>query len=198
MERMTPQLSPGSAPMGETPHGQPHNTPRRLPGYCNAVKKNQAKTPGPEPDLKSVRQNERIKLEEAFVLQNELLAARDYAEEVIEAAPPLLVLDEKLCVRTANKSFFKTFKITSHQTLNCLVYEMGNGQWNLPTLRTLLEEVLPRKKSFKGFEVTHEFERIGQRTMLLSGRQVDHLQRILLFIEDITERRQVQAATEVS
>jgi len=148
--------------------------------------------------LQSVRQNERMKLEEAFLLQNQLLAARDYAEGVIEAGPPLLVLDEKLGVQTANNSFFKTFKISARQTLNRPVYELGNGQWNIPKLRTLLEEVLPRKKSFKEFEVTHEFERIGRRTMLLSGRQVDHLQRILLFVEDITERRQAQAAIQVS
>ncbi|HEV2393803.1 MAG TPA: PAS domain S-box protein [Verrucomicrobiae bacterium] len=144
------------------------------------------------------RQQERPKLEEALLLQNQLLAARDYAEAVIEAVPPLLVLDEKLRVRTANQSFCKAFKISPRQTLNRLVYKLGNGQWNIPKLRTLLEEVLPRKKFFKEFEVTHEFESIGQRTMLLSGRQVDHLQRILLFIEDITERRRAQAAIQVS
>ena len=97
------------------------------------------------------RQRERLKLEEAFRLQNQLLAARDYAEAVIEAVPPLLVLDEKLRVQTANKSFCKAFKISSRQTLNRLVYELGNGQWNIPKLRALLEEVLPRKKFFKEF-----------------------------------------------
>jgi len=78
------------------------------------------------------------------------------------------------------------------------VYELGNGQWNIPRLRTLLEKVLPRKSFFTDFEVTHEFEDIGRRTMLLSGCQVDHLQRILLFIEDITERREAQAGTRAS
>ena len=144
------------------------------------------------------RQRERLKLEEAFRLQNELLLARDYAEAIIETVPPLLVLDEKLRVQTANESFCKAFRISSRQTLNRLVYELGNGQWNIPKLRALLEEVLPRKRFFKHFEVTHQFENIGCRTMLLSGRQVDHLQRILLFIEDVTEQRQDQAATRVS
>jgi len=139
-----------------------------------------------------------VKLEEAFVLQNELLAARDYAEAVIEAVPPLLVLDGKLCVQTANKSFCKSFKISARETVGRLVYELGNGQWNIPELRKLLENVLPRKRVFKNFEVTHEFESIGRRTMLLSGRQVDHLQRILLFIEDVTERRESQAAMRAS
>jgi PAS domain S-box-containing protein len=78
------------------------------------------------------------------------------------------------------------------------VYELGNGQWNIPKLRTLLEDVLPRKSVFKDFEVTHEFESIGSRTMLVTGRQVDHLQRILLFIEDVTDRRESQAAMRAS
>ncbi len=146
----------------------------------------------------SLRGKERMKLEEAFLLQNDLLAARDYAEAVIEAVPPLLVLDDKLCVQTANKSFCKSFKISARETVGRRVYELGNGQWNIPKLRTLLENVLPRKRVFKDFEVTHEFESIGRRTMLLSGRQVDHLQRILLFIEDVTERRESQAAMRAS
>lgn len=139
-----------------------------------------------------------MKLEEAFELQQRLLATRDYAEAVIEAVPPLLVLDPELRVLTANASFCECFKISSAQTLNRRVYELGNGQWNIPQLRTLLEKVLPRKSFFKDFEVTHEFKRIGRRTMRLSGRQVDHLQKILLFIEDITEQRASQAAIRTS
>src|SRR5436190_18217230 len=149
-------------------------------------------------DRKKTRRNELDEFEDAFLLQKELLLTRDYAEAVIEAVPPLLVLDQKLRVQTANESFCKCFKISSRQALKRLVYELGNGQWNIPELRTLLEKVLPRKSFFKDFEVTHEFESIGQRTMLLSGRQVDHLQRILLFIEDITDRRKAQTAIAVS
>jgi PAS domain-containing protein len=144
--------------------------------------------------LQSVRRDERLKLEEAFQLQNQLLATRDYAEAVIEAVPPLLVLDEKLHVLTANESFCKAFKISLAHTVNRRISELGGGQWNIPKLRPLLEAVLPRKKSFKDFEVTHNFRGIGCRTILLSGRQVDHLQRILLFVEDITERRASQFA----
>lgn len=148
--------------------------------------------------LESARRDERLKLEEAFRLQKQMLDTRDYAEAIIRAVPPLLVLDEKLRVQTANDSFCRSFKISAEKTVHRLVYELGNGQWNIPTLRTLLEEVLPKKKFFKDFEVTHEFEGIGRRTMLLSGRQVDHLQRILLFIEDITRQRESQAAIRTS
>jgi PAS domain S-box-containing protein len=155
-------------------------------------------TAQPNGHVPRTRRNERRKLEGAFLLQNQLLAARDYGEAIIEAVPPLLVLDEKLRVQTANASFCKAFKISSSQTVNRRVYELGNGQWNIPELRTLLEKVLPRKSFFKDFEVTHKFESIGRRTMLLSGRQVDHLQRILLVIQDITERREAQAAVRTS
>jgi PAS domain S-box-containing protein len=141
---------------------------------------------------------ERMQLEEASVLQNQTLAARNYAEAIIEAVPPLLVLDGKLRVQTANESFCKAFRISARQTLNRPVYQLGNGQWNLPKLRTLLEEVLPKKKAFRDFEVTHEFEALGRRTLLLSGRPVGDLQRILLFILDITDRRQAQAAIQIS
>ena len=159
--------------------------------------KPKAKAP-PRANPPTARQNGRVKPEECFLLQKQLLDTRDYAEAIIEAVPPLLVLDEKLRVQTANGSFCQAFKISRSETVNRQVYELGNGQWNIPRLRTLLEDVLPRKSFFKDFEVTHEFEHIGRRTMLLSGRQVDHLQRILLFIEDITDRRKAQTAIAVS
>ncbi|HTL17822.1 MAG TPA: PAS domain-containing protein, partial [Patescibacteria group bacterium] len=140
----------------------------------------------------------RTKLREALLLQKELRMARDYAEAIIEEVPPLLVLDQNLRVQTANESFCKCFRIRSSETVDRLVYHLGNGQWNIPELRRLLEEVLPRKSSFKDFKVSHDFEGIGRRTILLSGRQVDHLQRIVLFIQDITEQRMSQAALRAS
>ena len=152
----------------------------------------------PETGRSTAWGSEEVKLEETLLLHSQLLTARDYAEAVIATVPPLLVLDQELRVRTANESFCKCFKIPANQAVNRHVFELGNGQWNIPKLRTLLEEVLPRKNSFKNFEVTHEFESIGRRTMLLSGRQVDHLQRILLLIEDITEWRTAHAALRAS
>jgi PAS domain S-box-containing protein len=137
-------------------------------------------------------------IEDVFPGKKQLSDARDYAEAIIEAVPPLLVLDQKLRVQTANASFCRCFDISSSQTVGRQVYELGNGQWNIPKLRTLLEDILPQKTVFKDFEVTHTFESIGSRTMLLSGRQVKHLQKILLVIEDITERRKTEAATRTS
>src|ERR1051326_965542 len=147
---------------------------------------------------KKARRSELAGFEHASPLQKQLLDTRNYAKAVIEAVPPLLVLDQKLRVQTANESFCKSFKISLRQTLERKVYELGNGQWNIPRLRTLLEEVLPQKKSFKDFEVTHKSENIGMRTMLLTGRQADHIQRLVLVSEDVTERRAEQAGIRTS
>jgi PAS domain S-box-containing protein len=133
-----------------------------------------------------------------LLLERQLRAARDYAEAIIEEVPPLLVLDQNLRVQTANESFCRCFKIRASETVGRLVYQLGNGQWDIPELRTLLEEVLPRKSSFKDFKVIHAFEEIGLRTMLLRGRQLDHLQRIVLFIQDITEQLTSQSVTRAS
>jgi two-component system CheB/CheR fusion protein len=138
--------------MGEIPHGYPRNTCGPLLGYSYGVKIRKTKRAHPKADPGIARSSERMKLEEAFLLQTQLLTARDYAEAVIQAVPPLVVLDEKLCVQTANESFYKHFKLSERQTVNHLVYELDHGQWNIPKLRTLLEEVLPRKSSFKDFE----------------------------------------------
>src|SRR6185503_5617847 len=107
--------------------------------------------PRQQADGHSSRRGEEAKLEEAFLLQKQLLATRDYAEAIIEAVPPLVVLDHKLRVLTANASFCKCFKVARNQTLNRRIYELGNGQWDIPKLRTLLEKVLPGKSFFENF-----------------------------------------------
>ena len=136
--------------------------------------------------------------EELQSLEEDLREAREYAEAIVEAAPPLLVLDADLRVKSANESFYRLFAVSRLQTQSCLVYELGNGQFNIPALRTFLEEVLPLHRSFDAFEMTHEFETIGRRTVLLSGRQVRTLQRVIVFIEDITERRFLRTAVRTS
>jgi PAS domain S-box-containing protein len=138
------------------------------------------------------------RLESLRRTQQELKQARDYAQAIVESLPPLLVLDPRLRVGSANRSFYQHFRVSPLQTENCLLYRLGDGQWNIPNLRTHLEKVLPRYSAFNDFEVTREFAAIGRRTLLLSGRQVDHLQRILLFIRDITERRESHAALRTS
>ena len=98
------------------------------------------------------------------------------------------MLSRDLCVRSANAPFFETFQVAPEETAGRLVYELGNGQWNIPELRGLLENVLPDNKVFNDFRVEHEFAGIGRKTMLLNARRLDHLELIVLAIEDITDR----------
>jgi PAS domain-containing protein len=96
-----------------------------------------------------------------------------YADSIIDTVrDPLLVLDSELRVQSANRSFYQTFAVEPEQTAGRLVYELGNGQWDIPKLRTLLEDILPEDSSFHDFEVEHRFEGIGQRRMLLNARKV--------------------------
>jgi len=106
----------------------------------------------------------------------------------------LLVLDQDLRVVSANQTFFRTFEVAREETEGRLIYELGNHQWDLPELRRLLEDILPHRSSFDNFEVEHQFERIGRRTMLLNARQIHRqsqgTQMILLAIMDITVRKE--------
>ncbi len=139
-----------------------------------------------------------VDVETVLASERKAKEARDYAEAVIESIPPFLVLDSDLRVLSVNDSFCEHFHVARVGTENCLLYELGNGQWNIPELRAFLDKVLPRNTPFRNFEVIAEFKNLGRRTMLLSGRQVEHLQRILLFIDDVTEKLASQEALRVS
>lgn len=125
-----------------------------------------------------------------------LREARDYANAIIASVPPLLILDPHLRVQTANESFYQTFGVKPSETEGRLVFELGNGQWNIPSLRQLLESILPQNRVVHHYEVTHEFEGIGLRSMLLEACRVDHLQTIILSFSDITERKQAEVALQ--
>ncbi|WP_353929709.1 CheR family methyltransferase [Okeanomitos corallinicola TIOX110] len=127
----------------------------------------------------------------------QLRASRDYAETIVDTVrQSLVVLDVDLRVITANQFFYDTFQVLPEETENRLVYEIGNGQWNIPQLRSLLEHILPEQTYFENVEVEHNFEQIGQKTMHLNARkmpQIDDEQLILLAIEDITQQKQLEA-----
>ena len=108
------------------------------------------------------------------------------------AREPFLVLDPDLSIVGANESFYKNFQVTKEETNGRQVYDIGDGQWNIPKLRTLLENILPEKKVFNDYEVSFDFPKIGKRIMLLNARQLDDTQQILLAIEDITLRREIE------
>lgn len=106
---------------------------------------------------------------------------------------PVLILDKDLRVKAGNESFYRMFQVELKDTEGKIVYELGDGQWNIPALRKLLEDILPKNTFFKGFEVMHEFPVIGRKVMLLNARQIHFKEEtsfepiILLAMEDVTE-----------
>ncbi|MEO8494106.1 MAG: PAS domain S-box protein [Planctomycetota bacterium] len=136
-------------------------------------------------------------------LERQVQEAREYADNILATLrDPFLVLDKDLRVVTANRAFYENFQVAQKETQGCFVYDLGNRQWDIPKLRTLLEEVLPQNHSFQDFEVEHEFSTIGRKTMLLNARRIhrpgNNSVLILLAIEDITERRHTQRLLEAS
>ncbi len=148
--------------------------------------------------------------EELTVLNNELISlneqvtdARNYSESIVATLyQPLLVLDKNLRVKTANQAFYKTFQVNEQETEGVLIYDLGNRQWNIPALRNLLEEILPQKKQISNFEVTHNFQSIGERVILLSALELTREKKeeklILLSIEDITEEKKAEIKLRAS
>jgi PAS domain S-box-containing protein len=124
---------------------------------------------------------------------------KEFATKVVDASrDALLILGWDLRVKTANETFYRTFEVDPAETEGRLVYELGNGQWDIPKLRDLLENVLPYNDAFDDFEVEHDFADIGTRIMVLNARRIDHLQFILLAIEDQTESRRAERALRAS
>jgi formate hydrogenlyase transcriptional activator len=129
--------------------------------------------------------------------------AQKYTEGIIETIrEPLLALTADLRVITANRSFYETFHVTPKETEGRFVYSIGAHSWDIPSLRELLEEIIPQNTHFNDFEVEHEFPAIGRRTMLLNARRIyregEGTDRILLALEDITDRKQSEEALKIS
>ena len=105
----------------------------------------------------------------------------------------LIVLDKNLIITSANRAFYQTFRTSRAETEGCLIYDLGDRQWDIPALRTLLESVIPHRASVEGFEVELDFPTIGRRTMLVNARKIfspdDRGGSILLAIEDVSEER---------
>jgi two-component system CheB/CheR fusion protein len=123
----------------------------------------------------------------------------DFAEAIVETVrEPLVILNQNLQVIKANKSFYETFRAAREETEERLIYDLGNGQWNIPKLRELLENILPAHSTFRDFEVTHDFEHVGRKVMCLNAAEIFNpnaqARTILLAIEDTTDRKQAEEA----
>ena len=122
----------------------------------------------------------------------------NYAQNIVDTVrEPLLILDATLRVRSANRAFYQTFQVSPGETEGRLIYELGNGQWDIPDLRTLLEDIVPRSSVFDDFEFEHTFPVIGHRVMLLNARKLQaghHGELLVLAMEDVTARKRAEEA----
>jgi two-component system, chemotaxis family, CheB/CheR fusion protein len=141
---------------------------------------------------------ELLTINQELQMRNEQLAEiQEYSEAIYTTIrESLVILDKNLRIKNANNMFYKTFRVTEEETEGKLLYEAGSHQWDIPRLKELLEEIIPRNSLVSDFEVVHKFPKIGEKSMMLNARRLvrklhsEHL--ILLAIEDITEYRNAQ------
>jgi PAS domain S-box-containing protein len=123
---------------------------------------------------------------------------QNYALNIVDTVrEPLLILDATLRVRSANRAFYQTFQVSAEETVDRLIYELGNGQWDIPDLRRLLEDIVPKSSVFNDFELEHTFPVIGRRVMLLNARKLQagrHGELLVLAMEDVTARKRAEEA----
>jgi two-component system CheB/CheR fusion protein len=122
---------------------------------------------------------------------------RELATHIVDTLrEPLVVLDRELRIQSVNDAFRRQFARSDTETVGTSLFDLDQGLWDAATLRGLLEDVLPRERGFEGFVIEHEFPNLGRRTLELNARHIDHLDRILLAMEDVTEARAAQAQIE--
>jgi two-component system CheB/CheR fusion protein len=123
-------------------------------------------------------------------MKHDLESMHRHADALIEnAREAILVLDGGLRVVSANLAFCRQFEVSREETQNRAIYELGDGQWNIPKLRELLENILPNNGRVEDFEVRHDFPRMGELRMMLNAGRIEPQtgqRMILLYIEDVT------------
>lgn len=121
--------------------------------------------------------------------------ALEYTQHIINAVhDPLIILFEDLKVALASRSFYEFFNVTEHDTEGKFIYALGNHQWDIPRLRHLLEDILPKHTSFENFEISHDFPGIGRKSMLVNAcrfyLEANRAKLIVLTIKDVTEHKE--------
>ena len=121
-----------------------------------------------------------------------------YIKTVVDTVrEPFLILDKDLRILSANRTFYSFFRVEEKDTEGKLVYNLGDGQWNIPKLKILLEDILPKNTFFEDFNVEHDFPKIGKKIMLLNARRIhiadENRPIMLLAMEDITKQIQLEA-----
>ena len=117
-------------------------------------------------DISEIHEAKRIKL-------SAVQLARELAEGIVNTVnESLIVLDGGLQVVSASRSFYRYFRVTAEETVGRKIYDLGNGQWNIPDLRQLLESILPQKQALDGYVVEHDFPGLGSRRLVLNARRL--------------------------
>ncbi len=142
-----------------------------------------------ESDLYTERENLEKRVNERT---SNLKESEEYLKSIIETIrESLLVLDKKMIIISANDFFYKTFRVSAEETVGKSLYKLGEGHWNIPALKHILEEVLPQNNPFEGFVVEADFPVIGKKMMVLNARRIEaegaYKDRILLAMEDLTD-----------
>ncbi len=152
-------------------------------------------------ELETNKEELQSTIEELTIVNHEIISlneiltdARDYAEAIRDTVhEPMLILDKNFRITSANNSFFKYFGVKEEETEGKLLYELGNGQWDIPALHELLDHIIPMHTDFKEFEISHNFPVIGEKMLLLNANRIvqksGQEERILLAIEDITSQK---------
>lgn len=145
-------------------------------------------------ELELYQQETEKKVEERTKMLRE---SQEYLTSIVETIrESLIVMDKDYKVLSANNHFLNTFKVSINETKGKILYDLGNGQWNIPELKKMMEEILPTNNPVLDYEVEHEFPHIGKKLMLLNAHRIElegsYKDWILLAIEDITERRSIQ------
>lgn len=145
-------------------------------------------------ELSTTNDELRYRNGELKILHDVISRSRDYSDAIVDTmAEPMLILDENFKIERANRAFYKIFQTRPSDTLHANLYALGNGQWDIPVLRDLLEELLPRHTEVRDYEVTAYFPKLGRRTMLVNAMRIAWPDKglILLTIDDVTARYQV-------
>jgi len=153
-------------------------------------------------ETETALKEERVHLEERVKDRtHDLEESESYMASIIETIrESLVVLNDVMEILTVNDHFCKFFKLNPDELIGKTLFELGTGQWEIPKLRNLLENVLPHNNPFEGFELENDFDEIGRKLLIINARQITlkgkYQDRILLAIEDITERRAIEQRKE--
>jgi PAS domain S-box-containing protein len=147
-----------------------------------------------EQELRLYQQAMETRIEERT---RNLKESQDFLASIIGTVrESLIVLDPKIRVISVNEHFLRTFKVSAEETEGKVLYDLGNGQWDIPRLKELLVSILPTNNPVEDFEVEHDFPHIGKKLMLLNAHRIElegqYKDQILIAIEDITERREIE------